>query len=190
MTPCNVPSKQTDLFVYTENILKLYEHHPKLPLSDTEQLVIFKGIIEAINTLSLKFGEFGVGKDMIGYNSSKKGKAWINENFCVNTLQNKRSVRSKEERARWEKDVIEELVKIGKLGSADKNVRNCKFYYAMKTVTRNSITKFSEFKESEIFKNIEEKEGKNVSKEVELSSSQRINLSNELVSTDERGRND
>ncbi len=75
---CTIPSKLTDLLVYTEHIYKLYEQNPKCYLSERDQVIIFKGIIEGIDMLSAKFGEFGIAKDMVGYNNSKRGKAWIN----------------------------------------------------------------------------------------------------------------
>ena len=75
---CNNNEKETDVIVYTEHIFKLYEQNPKVTLDEKDQLTIFKGIVEGAETLALKFGEFVVTKDMVGYNASKRGKAWIN----------------------------------------------------------------------------------------------------------------
>lgn len=72
----------------------MYEQNPKCLLSDQDQLIIFRGIIEGIDMLSLKFGEFSINKDMVGYNNYKRGKAWIHENYCMNTVQIKRQVSS------------------------------------------------------------------------------------------------
>ena len=110
-------------------------------------MAIFKGIIEGISLLSKEFGEFAVTKDMVGYNSSKKGKAWVNENFCVNTAQSKRQVKDKDEILRWEKDVMGALIEIGKLCSIDKtNTKNCKFHYVMELVINNKLSTFKAFK--------------------------------------------
>lgn len=77
MGVCTIPSKSTDLLVYTEHIFKLYETNPKTILTEYDQLVIFKGIVEGIDMLAKKFGEFAINRDMVGYNHSKRGKAWI-----------------------------------------------------------------------------------------------------------------
>ncbi len=45
-----------------------------------------------MEVLALKFGEFLPGKDSVGYNIGKRGRAWINDNFCCNEVQIKKVV--------------------------------------------------------------------------------------------------
>ena len=39
-----------------------------------------------------------ISKEMIGYNSKKVGKVWINENFASNYVQYKRQIHTKNDR--------------------------------------------------------------------------------------------
>ena len=68
------------------------------------------------------------------------------EKFCMNKLQSKRVVKTPEDRMRWEKEVVETLLNLCKLCSIDKNIKNCKFYYAMELIMRNRLYKFSSFR--------------------------------------------
>lgn len=63
--------------VYTEYIYKLYELNPKITISRKDQVSIFRDIIEGVELLSAKFEQFVPTKDMVGYNTVRKGKAWI-----------------------------------------------------------------------------------------------------------------
>ena len=67
----------------------------KIQLTEGDQIGIFKDIIEGIDMLSQKFGQFIPSKDSVGFNARKRGKAWINDNFCCNNLQQKRLITSK-----------------------------------------------------------------------------------------------
>jgi len=67
----------------------------KLQLSEGEQIGIIKDIIEGIDLLAVKFGEFIPSKDSVGFNAKKRGKVWINDNYCFNNVQQKRTVGSK-----------------------------------------------------------------------------------------------
>ena len=42
---CTTPARRADLIVYTENVFKLYELNPKIPLSETEQLRILCDVV-------------------------------------------------------------------------------------------------------------------------------------------------
>lgn len=42
---CTTPARRADLIVYTENVFKLYELNPKIPLSETEQLRIMCDVV-------------------------------------------------------------------------------------------------------------------------------------------------
>ena len=113
-------------------------------LSQYDQLVIFKGIIEGVDMLARKFGYFGVNKDMVGYNHSKRGKAWIHENYCVNVVLNKKSITEKE-RGKWEREIVESLIDICKLSSVDRNTKNCKFPYVIDLIKRQKLYNFNAF---------------------------------------------
>jgi hypothetical protein len=191
LSACQHSQKETDLIVYTEHIYKLYETNPKCPLEEADQLAIFKGIIEGVDMLSQKFGEFAVTKDMVGYNAAKRGKAWCNENFCVNQLQSKRPARTPEERTRWERDVVEALLAICKLCSIDKNLKNNKFYNVMELIMRNRLYKFANFRDFGPFQTIDLSQGhKDIRTTRDYRQSQEQGSSghnsNGLASTDDR----
>lgn len=195
MSACSGSQQQTDLLVYTEHIHKLYQHNPKFPLSQRDQLVIFRGIIEGIDTLALKFGEFALAKDMVGYNTGRHGKAWIHENYCINTVQIKRQILNPDQRLYWQKEILDSLVGICKLSSIDRTVRSCKLHYPIEYILRNQLFSFKSIREAGEFRDISLSQlhreslaikQDNYSKNVELSTSRRD--SNELISTEDRDR--
>ena len=137
--------------------------------------------------LSKKFGEFCVTKDMVGYNSSKRGKAWINQNFCMNKVQKGRVVRTPEDRFKWEKQVIDSLLNLCKLCSIDKNIRNCKFFHVMELIMSQRLYKFSAFRQFGPFKDIDLSQGV-TSRDIRKTQQASSGHSNELRSTEDKNR--
>jgi len=92
---CEKASKKADLLVYTEHLMKLYEMNSKMQLTERDQSAIFKDIVAGVQLLALKFGEFMPTKDSVGFNAKKRGKVWVNDNFCSNSVQQRRAVSCK-----------------------------------------------------------------------------------------------
>lgn len=78
---CPGESRNVFLVVCTERLNKLYEHNPKIDIDRRCQASIFWDIIEGVNNIASHFGFFKISKEMVGYNSDLKGKAWMNENY-------------------------------------------------------------------------------------------------------------
>jgi hypothetical protein len=82
---------------------------------------------------------------MVGFNSKLVGKAWINDNFASNYVQCKRQAISKNEKEKWEQEIIENLSDFCGLCTTVSQSSNC-FLFVVNEIKAKRLNSFEMFR--------------------------------------------